>query len=111
VFKVLEKEIIKCPEDSAKEEDDTYEAKLRCIAQSKLKKIARRSRLMPYNDMISWALEHIDIQTQSIFNHQKVIVISFRLEHMQVMYTLSPNPKYTFNAAFIMEFEQKECVH
>jgi hypothetical protein len=26
------------------------------------------------------------------------------------MYKLSPNPKYTYNAAFILEFEQKECI-
>jgi hypothetical protein len=29
---------------------------------------------------------------------------------MQVMYKLSPNPRYTFNVAFILEFEQKECI-
>jgi hypothetical protein len=110
VFEVLEQEIINCPEDSAEEEDDTYAAKLRHIAQSELHKIAARPRLMPYNDMISWALEHVDIQTRSIVNHQKVVVGSFQPEHMQVMYKLSPNPKYTFNVAFILEFEQKECI-
>jgi hypothetical protein len=29
---------------------------------------------------------------------------------MQVMYKLSPNPRYKFNASFILEFEEKECV-
>jgi hypothetical protein len=110
VFEILEREIINCPEDSAEEEDDTYTTKLRHIAQSELHKIVARPRLMPYNDMISWALEHVDVQTRSIINHQKVVVGSFRLEHMQVMYKLSPNPRYTFNVAFILEFEQKECV-
>jgi hypothetical protein len=30
---------------------------------------------------------------------------------MQVMYKLTPNPKYTFNAAFILEFKQKVLDH
>jgi hypothetical protein len=110
VFEILEREIINCPEDSAEEENDTYTTKIRHIAQSELHKIAAWPRLTPYNDMISWALEHVDIQTRSIINHQKVIVISFRPEHMQVMYKLSPNPSYTLNVSFILEFEQKECV-
>jgi hypothetical protein len=40
VFEILEHEIINCPEESAEEEDDTYTAKLRCIAQLELHKIA-----------------------------------------------------------------------
>lgn len=110
VFEILEREIINCPEDFAEEEDDTYVAKIRHIAQSELHKVAAQPRLMPYNDMIRWALEHVDVQTRSIVNHQKVALGSFRLEHLQVMYKLSPNPRYTYNAAFILEFEQKECV-
>jgi hypothetical protein len=77
VLEVLEREIINCPEDSAEEEDDTYTTKLIHIVQLKLHKIASRSRLVPYNNMISWALEHVDIQAKRIFNHQKVIVSSF----------------------------------
>jgi hypothetical protein len=65
---------------------------------------------MPYNDMIRWALENIDVQTRSIINHQKVLVGSFGPEHLQVMYNLSPNPKYNYNVAFMLEFEQKECI-
>jgi hypothetical protein len=90
VFEILEHEVINCPEDSGDEVDDTHEAKLRYIAQSELHKIVARPRLMPYNDMISWALENVDVQTRSIFNSQKVVVGSFRPEHIQVMYKLSP---------------------
>jgi hypothetical protein len=110
VFEILEHEIINCPEDSTEEEDDSYAANLRHIAQSELHKIVARPRIMPYNDMISWALEHVDIQTRSIINHQQVSIGSFRPEHLQVMYKLSPTPKYTYNVAFILEFERKECV-
>ena len=92
MFEVLEHEIINCLEDSSEEEDDTHEAKLRYIAQSELHKIVVRPILMPYNDMISWALENIDIQTRSIINHEKVVISSFQPEHLQVMYKLHPDP-------------------
>jgi len=59
--------------------------------------------------MISWALEKVDIPTMSILNDQGVIVDSFRLEHIQVMYKHLSNPKHTFNAEFLAEFQRKEC--
>jgi hypothetical protein len=77
VFEILECEIINYPEDSAEEEDYTYTTKVICIVQLELHKIAAQSRLMPYNDMISWDLDHVNIQTRSIVNHQKVNVLSF----------------------------------
>jgi hypothetical protein len=65
---------------------------------------------MSYNDMIGWALENIDIQTRSITDHQKVGVGTFRPEHLQVMYKLSPSPKYTYNTTFMLDFEEHECI-
>jgi hypothetical protein len=64
---------------------------------------------MPYNDMIGWVLENIDISTRSICNSQKVVVGYFRPEHIQVMYKLSPIFKYNYNVAFMIEFEKHEC--
>jgi len=69
VFEVMEQEIINCLGDSYDEEDDTYTTKLIHIAQPKLHRIAARLRLMSYNDMISWALENIDVHTRSIISH------------------------------------------
>jgi hypothetical protein len=65
---------------------------------------------MSYNDMISWALENVDVQTRIIFNYQKVDVGSFQPDHIQVLYKLSPDHKYNYNAAFMLEFEQQECI-
>jgi hypothetical protein len=101
IYEILDYEIKNSPNDS--------ENHLRDIAESELHKIAARPRLMAYNDMISWALEKIDIPTRSILNDQAVIIDSFRPEHIQVMYKLSPNPKYIYNAEFIAEFQRKEC--
>jgi hypothetical protein len=89
---------------------NTYVAKLRHIAQSELHKIAARLRLMPYNDMISWALENIDIQTRSIINHQKVVVGSFRPEHLQVMYNYLPILNILTMLHLFWIFEQRECI-
>jgi hypothetical protein len=82
---------------------------LQDIEESKLHNIAVHPRLLAYNDMISWALEKVDIPMRNILNNQEFIVGSFRPEHIQVMYKLSPNPKYTFNAEFLAEFQRKEC--
>ena len=68
------------------------------IVESKLHKVVARPRLVAYTDMIGWALDKVDIPTRSIQNEQGAIVGSFRPEHIQVMYKLSPNHKNTFNA-------------
>jgi hypothetical protein len=60
--------------------------------------------------MVDWALENVDIPTRTIFNSQKVTVGSFRPEHLQVMYKLSPAPNSTYNASFLVDFDKKECV-
>jgi hypothetical protein len=82
---------------------------LRDIAESELHKIATRPWLMAYNDMISWALDKVDILTRSILNDQGAIIDSFKPKHIHVMYKLSPNPNFIYNAKFIVEFQRKEC--
>jgi hypothetical protein len=72
-------------------------------------KIAARPRLFPYYDMIRWALDHVDIPTRTIFNEQKVAIRTFRPEHLQAMYKLSPTPNLTHNAEFLEGFKKKEC--
>jgi hypothetical protein len=68
------------------------------IVESELHKIAACLRLVAYTDMISWALDKVDIPTRRILNDQGSIIGSFRPEHIQVMYKLSLNPKHTLNA-------------
>jgi hypothetical protein len=107
VFDILQYELINCPDDSGDEVTETQATRYKYVAQSELHKIATRPRLMPYNDMIGWALENVDISTRSICNSQKVAVGSFRPEHFQVMYKLSPVPNYIYNATFLMDFDKK----
>jgi hypothetical protein len=109
VFDIIQHELINCLEDSGDEVTETHATKLRDIAESDIHKMVVRPRLMLYNNMIGWALENVDISTRSICNSQKVVVGSFRLEHIQVMYKLSPIFKYSYNVEFIMEFDQQQC--
>jgi hypothetical protein len=86
IFEILERKVINCPDDSRDETTDKIGTKLKVIADFELHKIATWPKLIPYNDMISWALGNTDVQTRSIINHQKVVVGSFKPEHIQVMY-------------------------
>jgi hypothetical protein len=72
-------------------------------------KIAARPQLLPYCDMIRWALDHVDIPTRMIISEQKVTIGTFRPEHLRAMYKLSPTPNLTHNAKFLEGFKKKEC--
>jgi hypothetical protein len=43
--------------------------KLKEVAKSELHKVAARKKLLPYMDMIPWALDHVDIPNITIYNH------------------------------------------
>jgi hypothetical protein len=90
--------------------DDEDENYLRNIASTGLHKVAARPKLVSYTDMIIWALDKVDVPTRSIMNEQGEVTGSFRPEHIQVMYKLSPNHKHTLNSEFLAAFQQKECV-
>jgi hypothetical protein len=77
VFNILQYELVNCLDDSGDDETEDLATKYKIVAQSELHKIATRPRLFPYNDMIGWALENVDIPTRTIFNSQKVAVGSF----------------------------------
>jgi hypothetical protein len=109
VFNTIQYEVVNCPDDSSNNEKDNLSTKYKIIAQAELHKIATRPRLLPYTDMIGWAPDHVDIPTRMIFNSQKVVVGSFRPEHIQVMYKLSATSNFVYNASFLVNFNNKEC--
>jgi hypothetical protein len=80
---------------------------LKEVAKLELHKVTTRPKLLPYKDMICWALDHVDIPTRTMYNHQRTIVGSFRLEDIQLMYKLSSNPKYVYNAKFVKNVEKE----
>jgi hypothetical protein len=77
VYEILEQENSLYSDDSSGGEDESTTNNLRQVAKSELHKVAAWPKLMPYTDMISWALEHVDILTRTIHNHQKTIFDSF----------------------------------
>jgi hypothetical protein len=50
----------------------------------------------------------VDISTKTIINEHKVTIGTFRPEHLQAMYKLSPTLNLTHNVEFIEGFK-KEC--
>jgi hypothetical protein len=77
VFNILQYELVNCLDDSGDEETETMATKYKNVAQLELHKTTRRPRLLPYNDMVGWALENVDILTRTIFNSQNVAIGSF----------------------------------
>jgi hypothetical protein len=108
-FDILEHEIINCPNNSDEEVDESFSSKIKFVAQSELHKIIARTIIIPYNDTINSDLEHINIQTISVINQQQTALISFRLKNLQVMYNISPTPKYNYNVDFLLDFERRDC--
>jgi len=109
ISKVLQSEFMNCSDDSNDSEKDDLATKYKIFIQAEMHKVAARPRLLPYYDMIQWALDHVDILTRTIINEKKVTIGTFRLEHLQEMYKLSPTLNFTYNVEFLEDFKQKEC--
>jgi hypothetical protein len=109
VSNILQAELVDYSDDSDDVERDDLHTKYKIIVQSGMHRIATRPRLLPYYDMIRWALDHVDLPTRTIMNNQRVTVGTFRPEHLQTMYKLPSTSEYTYGADFLEEFKEKEC--
>jgi hypothetical protein len=106
---IFQSESVNCSDDSSDNEKDDLATRYKIVIQSEMHKIAARPRLLPYYDMIRWALDHVDIPTRTVISEQKVTIGTFRPEHLQAMYQLSPTPNFAHNAEFLEGFKEKEC--
>jgi hypothetical protein len=88
---------------------DDMNTKYKTIVQSGMHLVATRPRLLPYYDMIRWALDHVDLPTRTIVNDRQTMIGTFRPEHIQAMYKLPANFEYTYGQEFLAEFKEKEC--
>jgi hypothetical protein len=109
VSDILQSELVDYSDDSDDNEKDDLNTKYKIVVQSGMHRVAARPRLLPYYDMIRWALDHVDIPTRTIMNGQRVTVGTFRPEHIQTMYKLPTTSEYTYGAEFLEEFKEKEC--
>jgi hypothetical protein len=109
VSNILQFDSVNCWDDSSDNKKDDLSTKYKIVAQEEMHKIVTRPQLLPYCDMIRWALDHVDIPTRTIISKQKVMIGTFRLEHLRAMYKLSPTPNLTHNDEFIEGLKKKEC--
>jgi hypothetical protein len=102
--------LVDVSDDSSGNEKDDLITKYKIIIQDQMHKVAARPRLLPYYDMVWWALDHVDIPTRTIINEQRVTIGTFRPEQLQAMYKLPAMSDFVYNAEFLENFKQKECV-
>jgi hypothetical protein len=108
VSDILQSELVNYS-DSGDNEKDDLNTKYKIVVQFGMHKVETIPRLLPYYDMIQWALDHIDLPTRTIMNDQRVTVGTFRLEHIQTMYKLPTTSEYMYGVEFLEEFKEKEC--
>jgi hypothetical protein len=109
VSDILQAELVDYSDDSDDNERDDLTTKYKIVVQSRMHRVAARPRLLPYYDMVRWALDHVDIPTRTIMNEQRVTIGTFRSEHLQTMYKLPTTSDHTYGAEFLEEFKEKEC--
>jgi hypothetical protein len=110
VLDILQSELVNYSDsDDNDNKKDDLNTKYKIVVQSGMHRVTTRPRLLPYYDMIRWALDHIDLPTRTIINDQRATVGTFRLEHIQTMYKLPTTSEYTYDAEFLEGFKEKEC--
>jgi hypothetical protein len=68
VSDILQSELVDYSDNSNDNERDDLNTKYKIVVQSGMHRVASRPRLLPYYDMIRWALDQIDIPTRTIMN-------------------------------------------
>jgi hypothetical protein len=112
ISNILQRGLVNCSESDEDDLDvvrDDLNTKYKAIFQSGMHLVAARPRLLPYPDMIQWALDHVDLPTRTILNNQRKMVGTFRPEHIQAMYKLPQTSECAYGKEFLEEFKKKEC--
>jgi hypothetical protein len=69
ISSILQTGLVNCSESDEDDLDvvrDDLNTKYKAIVQSGMHLVAARPRLLPYPDMIRWALDHVDLPTRTI---------------------------------------------
>jgi hypothetical protein len=110
ISEVLQSKLVDVSDDSIENEKDDLVTKYKIVVQAQMHKVATRPCLLPYYDMVRWALDHVDIPTRTIVNKQRVTIGTFRPKQLQAMYKFPTVSNLAYNAKFLENFKQKECV-
>jgi hypothetical protein len=112
ITNILQSELVNCSDSDDYNYDivkDDMNTRYKTIVQSKMHLVATRPRLLPYYDMIRWALDHVDLPSRTILNDRRARIGTFRPEHIQAMYKLPATSEYILGKEFFAEFKEKEC--
>ena len=66
VSDMLQSELVDYSDDPNNNERDDITTKYKIVVQSEMHRVAAGPRLLPYYDMVRWALDHVDIPTKTI---------------------------------------------
>jgi hypothetical protein len=82
------------------------EATLKDLADSFLHRIAAREQVLPYTDVVRWAIEEIPLTNRTFVSKDGRIFGSFKPDDLRRMYHL-PNPEQVYNRAFVEKFARE----
>ena len=101
ISNILQSKLVNCSDSDDDNLDivkDDMNTRYKTIVQSGMHLVATRPRLLPYYNMIRWALDHIDLSSRTIVNDRQAMVGTFRPEHIQSMYKLPATSEYIYMA-------------
>jgi len=110
IYDMLEKENPKVTEGHATA-DGSAELKntLGDLADSFLHRIAASPKVLPYNDMVKWVIESINIVDMTLFTIEGRMFGSFKPEDLKKMYHL-PEPQKYYNKSFLETFSKENQI-
>ena len=80
-----------------------YEGTLKDLADSFLHRIAAREQILPYTDVVRWAIEEIPILDRTFSTRDGRIFGSFKVDDLRQMYHF-PELEKTYNKVFLEKF-------
>jgi len=97
--------VVEATTDSTQKSEST----LKDLADSFLHRIASREQILPYTDVVRWAIEEIPIIDRTFSTRDGRIFGSFKAEDLRQMYHL-PEPEKIYNKAFLEKFANENEV-
>jgi len=94
--------VVQATADSTRKSDAT----LKDLADSFLHRIAAREQILPYTDVVRWAIEEIPITNRTFCTIDGRIFGSFQPDNLRQMYHL-PISEKKYNKAFLEKFSKE----
>ena len=110
IYALRENENLKeIEEEATVDGTDESENTLNDLASSFLHQIAARVKVLPYNDMVKWVIQSINIIDRAFFTTAGRMFGSFKPEDVKRMYHLL-NPQQHYNKSFLEAFAKENQI-